>query len=77
LHAFHDACSGLYELTPQDWELLKSYLAATVDKAAGYWQPRNRSKFLETFPDVFASAQRWAGKTGHSEKPPMKEGIWK
>lgn len=77
LHAFHDACSGLYEITPQEWELLKRYLAATVDKAAGYWQPRNRSKFLETFPDVFASAQRWAGKTGHSEKPNMKEGIWK
>ena len=69
MHALHDSLAQLHEMTAHDWELLKRFLAASVPQGTDYWQPRNRSKFLESFPDVFASAQRWAEKTGGHTKP--------
>ena len=62
LRELHGALGQLYELTDNDWGLLHRFLAANVEKAAGYWQPRNRSKFCETFADVLSSAIRWQGK---------------
>ena len=49
--------------------MLKRFLAAQLDPAAGYWQPNNRSKFVETFADVFASATRWDSKRRPSPRP--------
>lgn len=47
---------------PGDWDILRDFLAAKLDKAEGYWQPWSRSKFVETIGDVHSSALRWAGK---------------
>jgi hypothetical protein len=74
LHALHGALGQFEELSENDWDLIKRFLAANVEKAAGYWQPVNRSKFVETFGDVFSSAQRWASKrrTGPRTNEPPK-----
>lgn len=50
------------ELEPEEWETLRRFLAARVAGGAGYWQPKQRPKMLETFGDAFASAVRWASK---------------
>jgi hypothetical protein len=60
----------LAELDAHDWKTLKNYLNANHAGAKGFWNPHNRSKFVETFPDVFASCQRWAEKA--NIKPPRK-----
>jgi hypothetical protein len=63
MHALHGSLAQFEEMTPADWDLLRRYLAKQLEKAAGYWQPANRGRFVETFPDVFSSAQRWASKS--------------
>jgi len=50
----------LQELTDEDWETLRDYLSKPEDKE--FWRPRNRSKFVQTFPDVWQSCQRWQQK---------------
>jgi hypothetical protein len=81
LHALHGCLRQFEELTAPDWDLLRRFLAKPLEKAAGYYQPANRSRFVETFPDVFQSAQRWAGKNGHRDKTPIPNaehvGTWK
>jgi hypothetical protein len=62
LHHLHAALGQFEELVESDWNMLKRFLAASLDQSAGYWQPNNRSKFVETFSDVFASATRWQSK---------------
>lgn len=69
LHHLHAALGQFHELTDGDWDMLKRFLAAQLDPAAGYWQPNNRSKFVETFADVFASATRWDLKRRPSPRP--------
>jgi hypothetical protein len=71
LHSLHDALGQLAELTDEDWKGLKSYFAAYLDKAAGYWQPKNRGQFVSSFPDVFASYTRWATKGGRPVNRPF------
>jgi hypothetical protein len=73
LHHLHAALGQFEELTEEDWELLRKFLAASLDQSAGYWQPNNRSKFVETFADVFASATRWRSKR---RPAPQKELAW-
>jgi hypothetical protein len=82
LHALHGALGQFEELAEADWDLLRRFLAKPLEKAGAYWQPVNRGRFVETFPDVFASAQRWAGKTnGHRTRADIiaakMEGTWK
>jgi hypothetical protein len=68
------------ELEPEDWDLLRSFFAARIDAGEkGYWRPANRSKFVETFPDVFTSARKWARENGR-EQPKTQTattGIWR
>ena len=47
----------LSELTDDEWEMLRDYLGKPDEK--GFWRPKNRSKFVETFPDVWQACQRW------------------
>jgi len=58
----------LSELTNEDWDTLREYLSKPTEK--GYWRPVNRSKFVETFPDVWQACQRW--QDNQPKKP--KEG---
>jgi len=58
----------LQELTNEDWDTLREYLSKPTEK--GYWRPVNRSKFVETFPDVWQACQRW--QDNQPKKP--KEG---
>ena len=59
---FNGAGSQLAEMNPDDWELLRDFMGASLRPGDEklYWRPRNRSKFVETFADVFSSAQAWA-----------------
>jgi len=59
---FGGTASQLEEMTAMDWVLLRRYLSARMPEGATYWQPRNRAKFVETFANVFADAQRWESK---------------
>lgn len=82
LHALHEALALFYEMADQDWACLGKYLAAKLEKSAGYYQPKTRAKFVADFPDVFQAATRWAGKTnGHRALKPIPNaehvGTWK
>lgn len=68
MHALHGSLGAFHEMDDGDWQLLGAFMRAVLPQAAGYWQPRNRVKFVETFPEVFASAQRWAEKSGNVPK---------
>lgn len=57
------------ELDDDDWQLLKRYLAAPTTKGEQYWRPNNRSRFTETFADVWQSCLRWAEKNGGGSRP--------
>lgn len=76
---FGGVSSQMAEMTDDDWKLLKAYLAASHRKEDGYWVPNNRSKFVDTFADVFSHAQRWGKKTGHAPapKPPTGGSVWR
>ena len=50
------------ELDDEDWKTLKRFFKAYVDNAKAFWRPNSRSKFVETFADVWASCQRWSSK---------------
>jgi len=66
------------ELGDGDWELLREFFAARIDGGdKGYWRPVNRSKFVETFPDVFSSARKWARESGGGQIKKKPEGPWK
>ena len=64
------------ELEPDDWEVLRKYLAANGLPEKEFWRPNNRHQFVKHFPDVFSNAMRWAGQAGALPKPKL-EGIWK
>jgi len=52
------AAKQMNELSDDDWKLLGDYYLAKPD-AKSFWQPHTRSKFVETFPDVWQGCQRW------------------
>ena len=62
LHHLHSALGQFEELTDADWELLRRYLSAHIEKGAAFFQPYNREKFVESFSGVFSAALRWEGK---------------
>jgi len=58
MHMLHGGTAKqLAELEIEDWNLLSEYLRKPTEK--GFWQPHTRSKFVETFPDVWQAVQRW------------------
>jgi len=50
------------ELNAEDWQNLTRFFKAYLDNAKAFWRPNSRSKFVETFADVWASCERWASK---------------
>lgn len=57
-------------LGDEDWDRIRRYLSARVPEGAGFWQPRNRGKFLESLPDVHGHAVRWQSKQKPAAGPP-------
>jgi len=59
-------CNGtskqMSELSADDWKTMSRYFKAYLDNAKAFWRPNSRSKFVETFPDVWQSCQRWDSK---------------
>ena len=64
-HLFNGAATQMAELEDDDWQVLEKYFAAYLDQAKAYWRPNSRSKFVESFADVWAGCQRWRGKSGN------------
>ena len=56
------AAAQMAELDADDWNTLARFFTAYVDNAKAFWRPNSRSKFVETFADVWASCQRWSSK---------------
>ena len=58
------------ELNADDWRDLSRFFKAYLENAKAYWRPNSRSKFVETFPDVWASCTRWTSKNKPSISQP-------
>ena len=63
------AARCLSALTAADWQVLRDYLFAKIPQGVPAWQPRTRSKFLESVADVWAHASEWHRKQ-QSKRPP-------
>lgn len=73
---FDGTLSQILELNADDRRLIERFMREDLPKAAGFWQPHNRSKFVQTFSQVFASAQRWAEKKGiRHDQPSASKGV--
>lgn len=70
--AIRENLRSIESFQPGDWDVLRDFLAAKLDKADGYWQPWSRSKFVETIGDVHGSALRWASKNRRVRKEGWK-----
>lgn len=70
----HNA-SCLDSLKDEDWDRLRRYMAATIPEGSAYWQPRNRSKFIESIADVHGHACAWEQKTGGAATTAKKKGF--
>jgi hypothetical protein len=66
------AARALDGLTDDDWQTIRDYLGAKLEKGSPGWQPRTRSKFIETAPDVWTHASEWKRK-----QPFKKTGVWR
>lgn len=75
----HNGCARqMAELDDQDWQELNRFFRAHLDNAKAYWRPNSRSKFVESFADVWASCQRWQGKQGRTRNQNQNnDTIWK
>jgi hypothetical protein len=76
-HLFNGASKQMAELDEDDWQTLQRFFKAHLDNAKAYWRPNSRSKFVESFADVWASCQRWRGKSKPTNKNHGKDTIWK
>jgi len=53
----------MLEMTEEDWTMLTGYFRAPmIPEQKEFWLPRTRIKFVETFPQVLESADRWSKK---------------
>ena len=65
----------MLEMTEEDWTMLTGYLRAPMNpEQKEFWLPRTRIKFVETFPQVLESADRWAKK--HQPKSAETDDIY-
>jgi hypothetical protein len=71
-----DNAGFIADLADHDWQLLKDYMSAKVPQEKAFWQPYNRSKFIETIGDVYDSATRWRQKhQDRRQAPPAPRQI--
>jgi hypothetical protein len=60
--AILEAQSLLESLADDQWDTLAKYMAAKLPQGDPGWQPRTRSKFIETVADVWSYAEQWSRK---------------
>ena len=49
-----------FDLTDDDWKLLKAYMHCRIPERLGkYWQPEYRGQFLKSISDIVSHADRW------------------
>ena len=59
--------AALESIGPDDWAVMREFLAARLPEGSASWQPRSRAKFLEHPTDVLSHATGW-----HQKKPKPK-----
>jgi hypothetical protein len=65
-----EASRCLSELTAAQWQTMKDYMHAKIPEGRPAWQPRTRTKFLETVGDVWNYASEWRKRQEASRPPP-------
>lgn len=68
---FEGVAPQLMELSDEEWNGLRMYLATPTQKGSNFYKPNTRSRFVETFPDVFAAYLRWLEKNPHHKSKPV------
>ena len=58
----------LESLTPEDWALLREFLAARIPEGSAWFQPRLLAKFLENPGAALGDAREWKSK----QRPALK-----
>jgi len=64
------ASRTLSALNSTQWQTLKDYMHAKIPEGRPAWQPRTRTKFLETVGDVWNYASEWRKRQEASRPPP-------
>ena len=64
------ASRTLSALNSTQWQTMKDYMHAKIPEGRPAWQPRTRTKFLETVGDVWNYASEWRKKQEASRPPP-------
>jgi hypothetical protein len=64
------ASRTLSALNLAQWQTLKDYMHAKIPDGRPSWQPRTRTKFLETVGDVWNYASEWRKRQEASRPPP-------
>jgi hypothetical protein len=64
------ASRTLSALNLAQWQTLKDYMHAKIPDGRPAWQPRTRTKFLETVGDVWNYASEWRKRHEASRPPP-------
>ena len=64
------ASRTLSALNSAQWQTLKDYMHAKIPEGRPAWQPRTRTKFLETVGDVWNYASEWRKRQESSRPPP-------
>jgi hypothetical protein len=64
------ASRTLSALNLAQWQTLKDYMHAKIPEGRPAWQPRTRTKFLETVGDVWNYASEWRKRQEASRPPP-------
>jgi hypothetical protein len=65
-----EASRTLSALNLAQWQTLKDYMHAKIPEGRPAWQPRTRTKFLETVGDVWNYASEWRRRQEASRPPP-------
>jgi hypothetical protein len=63
------ASRTLSALNSTQWQTLKDYMHAKIPEGRPAWQPRTRTKFLETVGDVWNYASEWRKRQEVSRPP--------
>jgi hypothetical protein len=64
------ASRTLSALNSTQWQTMKDYMHAKIPEGRPAWQPRTRTKFLETVGDVWNYASEWRRRQEASRPPP-------
>jgi hypothetical protein len=78
--ALRDNARCLDGMADDDWTLIADYLHAKLPDGSPGWQPRSRTKFLESISDVFTYATEWrrkqeARRPTATTAPPLKKFV--